>query len=415
MTETREDARRPEDFPRNRPGTAAALIMISAGEASGDHHAAAVVRALRERRPEVRLIGLAGREMRAAGVASLYEAEKLAVVGLTEVVARLPVILSAMTAARRAIRQRRPDLLILVDYQDFNLRLARYARRFGVKTLFYIGPTVWAWRRGRVYALRDCVDHMAVILPFEENFYRRYRLPATFVGHPLLEPHGSAVDFSAGPPPPERFAAPVTVGLLPGSRNSELRRLLPPLLETACRMAEEAPDLRFLLSRADSVDRGLFAEILERHPAPANTEIVDGVAPAAARCGFAIVASGTASLEIALAGVPFMVVYKVSRLSYTIGRAMIRAPFICMANLIAGKELAPEFIQGDIRPEILAAEALGRIRRPDFLLSVSRELAALSRRLGSSGAAERVAAAACSLLAGGSARDEAPADKGRSA
>ena len=240
-------------------------IMIVAGEASGDMHGAKLAEALarQDRRPDV--FGIGGDRMRSAGVRIEVDAHRLSVVGITEVLAKLPQILDGMRTAKRLIREKKPDLLILIDFPDFNLHLASFAKRHAVPVLYYISPQIWAWRQGRVRKIRRIVDHMAVILPFEETFYRRHGVPVTFVGHPIMDHYVSSTE----PSGPHRDDQTATVGLLPGSRDSEVRKLLPLMLSAAERIGRRRK-VHFLLSQAPSQpwsDSALHARrALSGHP-----------------------------------------------------------------------------------------------------------------------------------------------------
>lgn len=371
-----------------------AHVMIVAGEASGDQHGAAVIRELLALRPGLRVSAVGGRHLREAGAEPIFDAERLSVVGLTEVLAKAPDVLAGWRAAKAGLF-RRPDLLILVDFPDFNLRLAGVARELGLRVLYYISPQIWAWRRGRVHAIRRLVDHMAVILPFEADFYRRQRVPVTFVGHPLLD-HLPEPRPRSCPGPGE---APV-VGLLPGSREGEVRRFLPLLVQAARHLAAERPGTRFLLSRAASVPVTLFREVFSACPPVPGLEVVDGLDRIMAEAHAAAAASGTVTLQMALAGIPMTVIYTVSPLSYSLGRALIRVPHISLVNLIAGRELAPELIQDQAHPERIGRTLSGFFAHPDRYAALCRDLAGLRRLLGGPGAAGRVARIADGLLRG---------------
>jgi lipid-A-disaccharide synthase len=371
-------------------------VAIVAGEASGDLHGAKLVAAMRRRAEGLAFSGIGGRALRAAGVRLVAEASDLAVVGVTEVLARLPAIRRALRAMRALLRDERPDLLILIDFPDFNLRVAAAARRLGVPVLYFISPQLWAWRTGRVRQVRRRVDHMAVILPFEEAFYRARGVTATFVGHPLLDQ----------PLPGERAAArrwpgdaPV-VGLLPGSRRGEVARHLPLLLAAAAQIAARRPAARFVVSQAESVDPGWFRSRLEAGvgSVPGLT-VAPGVDAVLARSHVAVAASGTVTLEAALHGVPMVIVYQVSRLTYAVGRLLVRGVrHIGLVNLVAGKTLAPELINAQATPANIRREVERLLADAADYAARSRELAALRHRLGGPGASERTAAIALGLL-----------------
>lgn len=368
-------------------------VMIVAGEASGDLLGANLVGALRRQAPGLFVCGIGGHHLRAQGVRILLDASRLAVVGITEVLGKLPVIWEALGCAKKLLQSLRPELLILIDFPDFNLRLARMAKKRGVPVLYYVSPQVWAWRQARVKTIKRRVDHMAVILPFEADFYRAHGVPVTFVGHPLLDVWGGA------PPPPPAADAPPVVGLLPGSREGEIRRLLPVMLQAARRLEKRFETIRFLVSAAPMVAREQVQEMVARFPGRAPVVVVaDGIAPILRGCHLVLAASGTVTLEAALGGVPMVIAYKVSPLSYRIGKALIRVKHISLVNLIAGRELVPELIQDQANPADIAAAAAGMLADSQRLASLRAELLTIRSLLGGGGASARVAAIALELL-----------------
>ena len=372
-------------------------VMIVAGEASGDLHGARLVQAMRALDPALAFSGIGGRNLRQAGVRCLADVADMGVVGLTEVTRKLGTILRARRDLRRILSDAPPDLLILIDYPDFNLPLARIAKARGVPVLYYISPQIWAWRKGRLNAIRKCVDHMAVILPFEKPLYDRAGVPATFVGHPLLDALGDT------PAPPEarrmfQLAEGVTtVALLPGSREGEARKLLPEMLGAARIIARELPPVQFVLPLADSLDPAVVEGIVRRRDLAVRivrNRIYD-VLPAA---DVALVASGTATLETALMNLPMVVVYKVSPLSYWVGRAFIHVGHISLVNIIAGKTVVPELIQGEAHANRMAVEVIDILSRKSRKLRMHEELSQIRARLGEPGAAAKTAALAMDLL-----------------
>lgn len=339
--------------------TRAHRVLIVSGEASGDQHAAQLVAAIRRRAPETVFSGIGGEAMRRAGVEILVDAATLAVVGLVEVLIHYRTLRAALEQMRRRLRDERPDLLILVDYPDFNLRLAKTARALGIKVLYYISPQVWAWRRKRVHTIRERVDMMAVVFPFELPFYEAAGVPARFVGHPLAEEAHStltrdqaATRFGLDP------ARPV-VGLFPGSRRGELQRLLPLQIEAARRLQAEMPAVQFILPRAST----LSEEAIDMHLRGAAVEITRVAGhfyDVIQSCDAIVSASGTATLEIALMGKPLAVVYRVNPISYRIMRRLIRVDHIALCNIVAGQRVATELIQDEATAEAISRE-LGRL------------------------------------------------------
>ena len=372
-------------------------IVIVAGEASGDQHGAKLVRALLHTGRSLSFRGVGGSAMREAGVHIDIDAAQLSVVGITEVFSRLPVILAALRSMKKLLRTWRPALLILIDYPEFNLKLAAAAKRLGIPVLYYISPQIWAWRPGRVKRIAKCVDHMAVILPFEEEFYRRHGVNATFVGHPLLDDPSAFVE-------PEHLRGhqdtdALVVGLLPGSRAVEIRRHLPAMLEAAAGLQLRHPNLRFKLSRASNLEKELFDQLLSQSIKPERLAAESGrIEPLLSSCDLAVAVSGTVTLQAALSGVPMIVIYRVSTLSYWIGRALISVPYIGLVNLVAGRQLAPELIQNEVSATRIIHEVEKMMSDPAALLENRRQLTDLRHRLGSSGASVRVADIALSML-----------------
>ena len=372
-------------------------VMIVAGEASGDLHGGNLVREMRRIDPSISFYGVGGERMRTEGVELLADAADMAVVGLTEVFLKLGAILRVMRRLKASLGNERPDLVILIDYPDFNLSLARASRRRGIKVLYYISPQVWAWRKGRIDTIRKSVDRMAVILPFEEKFYKEAGVDVTFVGHPLLDevktkyPRLEAL---------KRFGLKdeaITVGILPGSRHSEVARLLPEMLG-ACRiLTDKLSPLQFVLPLAGTLDPHFVQDILRQFPVKVNVirdEIYDVIAVSDA----AIVASGTATLETALLETPMVVAYKVSALSYAIGRRFISVDHISLVNIIAGRTVVPELIQDDANPERIAAEVRELIVQQGKTREMKAALAEIRGKLGAPGASQRTARIACDML-----------------
>ncbi|ANM29043.1 hypothetical protein ABI59_04715 [Acidobacteria bacterium Mor1] len=368
-------------------------IMISAGEASGDRLGAGLARSLRAQHPDIELIGMGGEEMEAAGVKIVQQASEVAVVGITEVLAHLPAIRRAMGRLEDILKTEKPDLLVPVDFPDFNLRLTARAHDAGVPVVYFVSPQIWAWRRSRVKLMRRLVKRVLVLFPFESSFYESEGVPVTFVGHPGVEgltetPERAPLIQGAGLDP-ER---PV-VALLPGSRVGEVDRLLEPLLGAAGIVQQRRPGTQFLLQRANT----LPADFLDARVAAAgltDAVIHTGHYPEIlTACDAGAVASGTASLESALAGLPMVVVYRMKAMSYFIGRMLVKVPHIAMPNLIAERRVVPELIQGECTPEAIAEELAGYLEDPGRIARVREELAEVRRRLGDPGAFERAAAA----------------------
>jgi len=369
-------------------------LIVVAGEASGDAHAARLVRALREHGP-VRVRAVAGPALRAAGAETIVPQEDLAVIGFSGVLARLPAILKARRAILDEVARFRPDAVVLVDYPGFNLRLGPALKRLGVPVLYYIAPQVWAWHAERAREMAGWVDRLAVVFPFEEPLFRDAGVKATFVGHPLLDdlaPEVSEAAFRAelGAGPADRI-----LGLLPGSRPGELAAHGDELLEVARRLREGRPDLVPVLALAP----GLSTRRLD--PARlAGVRVVEGrthSVQAWATC--CVVASGTATLETALFGTPLAIVYRVGWLNHAIARRLVRLTRIGLPNIVAGREVAPEFVQGDFRAPAVAAALARWLDDPGERERARAALAVVREKLGGPGASRRVAGLAWDLVA----------------
>ncbi|NPV05228.1 MAG: lipid-A-disaccharide synthase [Syntrophaceae bacterium] len=371
--------------------------MVVAGEASGDMHGAHLVREMKALDPAIAFCGVGGKNLEAEGVRLIARSSEMAVVGLTEVFSKLRFIAGVYFRLRRMLREEAPQLLVLIDYPDFNLRLAAAAKDAGVPVFYYISPQVWAWRKNRIHHIRRVVDRMAVILPFEKDVYAQMGVEVDFVGHPLLDAvrrtrsrEEALADFGL------RDAWPI-VALLPGSRQKEVTALLPEMAGAAEILARHFEGAQFVLPLADTVDAALVDGILRGRPVPVTVvpgQMYDVVGLADA----AMVASGTATLETALLGTPLVIAYRTSPLTAAIGRRVIRVKHIGLVNLIAGRTLAPELIQEDATALRLAAEVKAILADPRRSDAIRRELAGIRQKLGEPGAARRAAAIALGLM-----------------
>jgi lipid-A-disaccharide synthase len=307
------------------------------------------------------------------------------------------MILKVMAQLKASLKKDRPDLLILIDYPDFNLPLAKAAKKYGVKVFYYISPQVWAWRRGRIGKIKKIVDRMAVILPFEADLYKEAGVDATFVGHPLLDvvrtkyPRKEALS---------RFdlrEEVTTVGILPGSRQSEVTRLLPVMLGAAQIIEEKIKPVQFVLPLADTLDIAFVSQIIAKYPVAVRL-IPNEVYDVIGCTDIAMVASGTATLETALMETPMIIIYKVSAPSYYVGKMVINVDHIGLVNIIAGKEIVPELIQFEANPEKIAAEVIDILASRERMERIKAELKKIRNMLGSHGAAERVARLAYDMI-----------------
>jgi len=372
-------------------------ILMVAGEVSGDLHGAHLMEAILRIDPKIQFFGVGGEHLERMGMKLLYHSQSLSVVGITEVLLKIGAILKALRGLKQSLDQERPDLIILIDFPDFNLRLAKIAHRKGIPTLYYISPQVWAWRPKRVKLIAQWVRKMVVLFPFEVPFYEAAGVDVEWVGHPLLDIVKPTLSKEAAF---QRFGLDPkrkTIALLPGSRMHEVKRLLPPLLASAQLLEKEIPDLQFVIPLASGIHQRLLSPWMGNILLP--VKVVEGWAYEVMNLAeLLIVASGTATLEVAILGKPMVIVYKVSFFSYWIGRALIQVDHIGLVNLVAGKEIVPELIQKDVNPQRIAEEALRILRDPILRRRMSESMAGVRESLGEPGAAQRAAAIVMSLL-----------------
>ena len=364
----------------------ARTLWMSAGELSGDMHGALLLEALRAKDPSLSFTGMGGPHLREAGQEALFSIDALSVMGITEVLGHLPRILGLLSDIKAAMKKARPDAVIVIDAPDFHFRVIKAARELGIPVYYYISPKIWAWRQGRAEFIRANVRRLISILPFEVPFYKRFGMDIDYVGNPLVDivKYPSLQDIE-----PEKGL----IGLLPGSRKREVTSLLPEFGKAARILRERLPHVRFACVRAPGLD-----EIFLRAHWPADVP-VDFLAPEnrwqfMRRCEMLIAASGTVTLESAIAGTPTIAAYKVSRLSYAVGYMLIKVPFMSLANLIMEKEVFPELLQEKCDGVPLAAKALEWLLPPAGthpLDAVRAELDELRRRLGEPGAPGRAA------------------------
>ncbi len=361
------------------------MVMV-AGEDSGDFHGANLAVALKKKLPAIRLSGIGGLKMEEQGVEIIFPSSRLSVIGLTEVLGSLADILAGRKAIRQHLTKSRPDLLILIDFPGFNLHLvAPFAHKLNIPIVYYISPKVWAWRKGRIATINRLIDKVLVILPFEEEFFRRHNVDAEYVGHPLVD---EFADFKSR----SQQKSPI-IALIPGSRNSEIKRLLPEMITAARLYARDKPELRFLIPVAPSIPEAMVEELIPSGFRDRVTLLRRPLKTVLQDAAFALVTSGTATLETALAEVPMVVIYKASRISYEIGRRVVKLTHFSLVNLIAEKEIVPELLQDETAPENIVRQMRSILDNQFRYQQTVKELKQLKSRLGNPGAPQRAAAA----------------------
>ena len=372
-------------------------IMLVAGEASGDMHGAKLVAAMREQAPDLTVCGIGGPALTAQGMEILYDSSRLAVVGIVEVISHFRFIREAMHALEKRLREQPPSLLILIDYPDFNLILAKKAKRLGIPVFYYISPQVWAWRSGRVKTIKKRVDRLAVILPFEKEFYQERGMEVEYVGHPLMDTVRAAVprtEFlqSLGIAPES-----TVIGILPGSRRREIAGMLPIFLAAAKLLQAQLVKPVFLLPLAPTLSED---DLLVNGLAEAGIEvrvIRENRYELMAACHAVMAASGTVSLELAILDVPMVIAYRVSPLTYFLGRRLIKVEYASLVNLVAGQEVVPELLQDEAVPEKIAAATMRLVTEQTERARMLTGLAEVRQRLGGPGASARAARLALAL------------------
>jgi len=357
-------------------------LLISAGEASGDLHGARLLAALKRERQDVTAFGMGGSRLEAAGLERVVASEDLSVVGVSEVFAKLPALLAALSRMRDEARRRRPDAAVLIDFPDFHGLLARRLGRAGVPLVYYVPPQVWAWRRGRARAIARRARRIVTLFPFEAALFRSLGADAVWAGHPLVDDVREGL--SAPSPLPAKTKRRLV--LLPGSRDAELARHWPVLSEAAARLARRF-DLEVVAVRAPHLSESLFPDAAAR-----GIRVVSGgLHPLLASADLAFVASGTATLEAALCGAPTVVVYRMSAPTWAIARALVRLPRVSLVNIVAGADVVPELLQGRLTAEALEREGAAILDSPERAAAMRAALARVADALGPPGASERAA------------------------
>ncbi|MDX2478829.1 MAG: lipid-A-disaccharide synthase [Desulfuromusa sp.] len=374
-------------------------ILIVAGEASGDLHGSNLIRAAAGHHPQLSFFGVGGDRMRAAGCRILFPCDELSVMGIAEVVRQLPHIFRRFRQLKKVLLgAERPDLLILIDFPDFNLRLAKVAKAAGIPVLYYISPKVWAWRSGRAKVIAERVDRLALIFPFEPQIYESLGVKAEYVGNPLLD------EFVQNKP--QGFlrsrlgieAEKQVVGIFPGSRNSELEHILDSLVTTAEKIHYKKPDVTFLLPVAPSLSRALLEQRFSETGLPIFI-VEENIYEVAAACNAVLTVSGTVTLQLALVGTPMAILYKVAPLSYAIGKRLIKIEYAGLTNIVAGRGIVREFIQEAAEPVSMCREILRLLDDQDYIETMRQDLAEVCQLLGEPGCSVRVADIALDMSA----------------
>ena len=368
-------------------------IMIIAGEASGDRLGAQLACALQQDNPAIRLSGMGGDHMRQAGVDLLVNADQLAVVGAWEIISHFDAIRAAVKTLKKQLRKQPPALLILIDYPGFNLHLAKIAKKHAIKVLFYVSPQIWAWRYQRIHTIKKYVDHMAVLFSFEEKLYEKENMPVTFVGHPLLDtpaPTHTKNDlcqrYQLNPNHP-------IIGLFPGSRQQEIKRLLPVMMAAIPNIQQQIPNAQFILPIASSID----SANIRTYTNETVTLIENNTEHAFLLCDVAIATSGTVTLELAFHQIPLLIVYKTAPLTYWIGKHLLRIDKIGLCNIVAEKRVAKELIQHQVNADVVATEIGHLLQNQPYRQSILNDLKQIKYHLGEPGSANKVAQIALQL------------------
>lgn len=377
--------------------------MIVTGEASGDLHGANLIRAARTLDPELSFFGVGGEKMAAVGCNIIIPGSTISVMGIVEVIGHFPIIWRTFQRLKKVLSgEERPDLLILIDFPDFNLRLAAVAKKLGIPVLYYVSPQVWAWRRGRVKNIAKVVDRLAAILPFEPPLYAGLDIDVEYVGNPLTD---QVVISEEREPFLRRLGIPPdvpVVGLFPGSRETELRYNLPTLLTTARIVQQAHPQVQFLIPAAATLgSERLRAAIAEAGASDLPlTVVAESVYNVANATDAVLAVSGTVTLQVALVGTPLLLIYRVASLTYAIGKHLIKVPFIGLPNIIAGQEVAREFVQDEADPQILAGELIQILGNPVYAMALRQGLTLVREKIGPGGCSERVAQMAIEMSRG---------------
>jgi lipid-A-disaccharide synthase len=374
-------------------------ILMIAGEASGDLHGSHLVKELLSLDPSLRIYGVGGEKMKNEGVELIADSNKMAVVGITEVLLKLKSIYRIYRKLKNSLTADSPSLVILIDYPDFNLRFAREAKKKNIPIVYYISPQVWAWRKGRIKKIGRLIKKMIVIFPFEKTIYEKAKIDVDFVGHPLLDSIRSQFFREEAFQKFSLTSGVTTIGLLPGSRMNEVKRLLPPMIEAIPLISKQINPAQFIIPVAPGLDLGEVQNLVGSKRE--NIRVVENNIYDVMRISdVVIVASGTATIEAAIMGAPMIVVYRVSPFTYLLGKMLIKVKNIGMVNIIAGKTVVPELIQRDVTPEKITSAVVRILNNPFKREEIKKELSSVKEKIGNPGASLRAAQIIISLLQG---------------
>jgi lipid-A-disaccharide synthase len=368
-------------------------VIFSAGEVSGDQHAANMFLEMKKLQGNIEGLGMGGAKMAQAGIDIRYNSSSIAVIGVIEVIKHYGEISKALKLMQQLVKSEQPDLLVCVDYKEFNFKLAGFAKRLGVKVLFYVSPQVWAWRAGRVKQYGRVIDRMAVIFPFETAYYEAENVPVRYVGHPVVDKVHTKYTKNEALKVFGLIENRTVVGLLPGSRANEIKRMLPVMLAAA----KQLDDVQFILPQADSISDDLLESFLQASDLPI-TVIKNQPYEVIQCCDAIMTTSGTATLEVALLEIPMVICYRLAAITYWLGRLLVKTPFIGLPNIILGKGFIKEFIQQQANPENLAAEINHILKDADYRAAMIKNLKQVKLQLGSGGGSRNMAILALEML-----------------